>query len=312
MATVPIQVENICPDFLAFWERARGHNPDDQRRLWRVLYEQRHREIFDVYYGRYGSPELLEAALHRYALVVPRILALVPDAERLASETTPRCAALFAAPSADFAWVLMVGLFASDAWAAPLRGRTAAFLALESPTLAERRSIAITVAHEAAHAVHEACAAFSLADSTLVGLGLFAEGVAVLASMLLVPGESEHAYLCPGAETTQDGQDCRAWLADCDERWPELRRRLLRDVDQDDPARFATYFWGGRHRRGDAAPTVVPVRAGYVVGYRVVGALNRHYTLPEMARWSPEQAAGAVRATLEATPHCPAHTPARP
>src|SRR5437867_884322 len=42
-------LENLCPDFSAFWEEGSCLLPAEQKRLWRSLYEDRHRAVFDVY-----------------------------------------------------------------------------------------------------------------------------------------------------------------------------------------------------------------------------------------------------------------------
>ena len=104
------------------------------------------------------------------------------------------------------------------------------------------RDIEILVAHEGAHTFHASCSTFRLND-TVVGEGLFIEGLAIVASILVSPGTPEVAYLCPGGERTLQGQDCHEWLAECDNRWPELRRLLLRDMERSDQGRFAAYFW---------------------------------------------------------------------
>jgi len=296
-----IHLENICPDFLAFWDWARERSPAEQRQLWRALYEDPNRDIFDVYYSRWGDPDRLEAALHRFEEAAPRVRAIAPEAARAIRHLGPECAQLFGAPHAEVRYVLMVGLFTSDGWATHLRGEPTSFLALEWDQYSRRRDLEIMVAHEAAHSVHDQCGPFR-PDSTVVGEGLFAEGLAQLASTILAPGAPEAAYLCPGGERTMVGQDCAEWVAECDRRWPELRRWLLRDLERSEVPRFAAYFWGPRHHTDPDPHENVPVRAGYVVGYRVVSALSRHHNIAAMARWPAERAVAEVRQALEQMP----------
>jgi hypothetical protein len=59
------RVQNLCPDFFAFWERARRLGLSEQKELWRTLYEERHRAVFDVYYSHFGSRAALDRALQR-------------------------------------------------------------------------------------------------------------------------------------------------------------------------------------------------------------------------------------------------------
>jgi len=174
-----VHIENICPDFFAFWERAQGRNRPDQVDLWRSLYEDRHRDIFEVYYGTFGRREGLEQALDRFPQAVPRMRVALASAEESMGRVVPRCAHLFEAPEADIRSVLMVGLFQSDAWATSLRGRPTSFLTLEHVT--DPRWLEITVAHETAHTLHHLCASTPLADwvdSGTVGEGLFTRAIA--------------------------------------------------------------------------------------------------------------------------------------
>ena len=43
---MPPSIENLCPDFLVFWE---------QERLWQALYESPHRELLEIYFTFFGS-----------------------------------------------------------------------------------------------------------------------------------------------------------------------------------------------------------------------------------------------------------------
>ncbi len=105
-----MDVENICPSFLAFWEQAQACPLEEQRRLWHALYEGQHRAVFDVYYRTWGDPQRLDAALGRFPAVAPAIRARVPLIEGSIGRTTPRCAALFGLRDDDVRYLLMVGL----------------------------------------------------------------------------------------------------------------------------------------------------------------------------------------------------------
>ncbi len=186
----------------------------------------------------------------------------------------------------------------SNAWATYLHDRATCFVAMEVE--ATKQGFDITVAHEAAHAFHSRRTAIDL-DTTVVGAGLFLEGVAVFASGVAVPGASEAGLLWFDWERTPQGQPCAAWVAECERQWPILRRRLLEDLDAMDEARFAGYFYANEARRLDG----VPMRAGYFVGYRIVSLLSRRYAIADMAGWPMGRAVWEVRGALEQARECP-------
>jgi Predicted Zn-dependent protease (DUF2268) len=286
-----VRIENICPDFFAFWERAEGRACDEKVDLWHTLYEDRHRDIFDVYYGAYGRSDRLGDALDRFPHAVPIMRAAMSTAEECIARTVPRAAQLFADPEGDVPYVLMVGLFQSDAWATSLRGQPTSFLTLEH--VASPRQLEITVAHEAAHTLHHRSALPPLHDwvhGGSVAEGLFSEGLAVLASARLVPGATDAEYL------NNHGPDGPAWLAACARQWGEIRQRLLGEIEQVDPAHFRAYFAANK---ATAAQAELPVRAGYVAGYYILRALNRQHTVAEMARWPVTRIVAEVQEVLE-------------
>lgn len=279
-----IEIEDITPDFFAFWERAEGHGLEEQRSLWRAMYEAPHREIFEVYYSSYGDPGGLDAALRRFARDVPRMRSLVPTVHQDTESLMPRCGEVFATRGVDLRYVLMVGLYSSNAWATFLRGRLASFLALE--LAGERRPLQVLIAHEASHALHRHCTPIPEDIATLTtGETLFLEGLATLASTLVVRGATEAEYLTLDAST----------IADCEARWPELRSRLSRDLSRPAWVAPAPYFLGS----DEPLQPGVPVRSGYFVGYQLVRHLGRDYTVAEMACWSLQHAVARVQETLE-------------
>jgi hypothetical protein len=292
-----VRIENICPDFFAFWERAEGHARGEQVDLWRTLYEDRHRDIFDVYYGAYGRPDRLGDALERFPHAVPVMRAAMATAEECIARTVPRTALLFEDPEGDVPYVLMVGLFQSDAWATSLRGQPTAFLTLEH--VGSPRQLEITVAHEAAHTLHDRSAWPPLNDwvhGGSVAEGLFSEGLAVLASARVVPRATDAEYL------NHHGPDGPAWLAACARQWCEIRQRILGDLGQVDPPRVRAYFVANK---ATAAQAGLPVRAGYVTGYYILRALNRQHTVAEMARWPATRIVAELQEVLEAMDQLP-------
>jgi Predicted Zn-dependent protease (DUF2268) len=290
---MPIQVADVCADFLAFWAEGRDQPPARQLGLWRQLYEEPNRALFDLYYSRYGTRGRAAQVLDRLVAVGPTVRATAPRVAALVERVAPRCADLLGVADHDLRYVLMVGLFQSVAWQAEFEGAPTSFLALETEPNQDLAAVELTLAHETAHALHGLASGIR-AEGTHVGEGLLWEGIAVVTTVRLCPGRPEAAYLSP-AETTDVGQTRDEWLAACDRRGWELRERLLADLDRDDVRTFAAYFWEADQH----APRGLPPRAGYVVGYRLVEALLDRHHLAEVVRWPPERARTMVRQALE-------------
>ena len=289
---MPPSIENLCPDFLAFWEQARGKSLAEQERLWHDLYEAPHQELLEIYFTFFGSRANLSFALQRYEAVVPTIRAMSPAVEELIHTIEPRCGKLFEMPEMDAAYVLMVGVFDSDSWSTTWRGRPTSFLAMEAESNSRLRNLEITIAHEAAHGYHKACRPDYHTGMVIAG-EVFAEGLAILVSTLLSPGAPEEAYLWPGGEMTRHGQSCAEWVAECDGRLDLLCESILRDLERSDPESQSLYF-----HMHDQPQHPIPARAGYVVGYRMVQRLAQAHTVAEMARWPLERVNQELRAVL--------------
>lgn len=290
---MPVTIENLTPDFLAFWQQAKGRPLPEQEQLWHELYQARHPDVFEVYQdygGRLDRDDRLAAALVCFPAHLSTLEPLIYQAPKLVIRTAEATRQVFGAAPAELPFVLMVGLFRSNGWADLLRGRQTAFLALEQ--FATPQALEITVAHETAHVLHlgEDPARWNEHD---VGEKLFKEGLAVCASEQVVPGltAGEYLWFGPGFED---------WVTRCTERWAELREEVLRDLDRQDEAtadRHFTYFPDQLGERGER-----PTRAGYFVGYQVVSYLTRRHSLRELASWSPTEAKEAVRQVLTTLP----------
>ncbi|MEM7111064.1 MAG: DUF2268 domain-containing putative Zn-dependent protease [Chloroflexota bacterium] len=290
---IRLEINNICPDFVDFWAEARDQKPSLQKKLWHERYRQRHEAIFDVYFSRYGRLSSLDTALLQFEATANKVQQLAPQLTQQIERLAQASAQLFAADRADLQFVLLVGLFNSDAWVTELNGRLTTFLALEAKTNSRLSVLEVTIAHELAHAFHGELSQLKM-NSTMVGEGLFLEGLAVLASTILVPERKTADYLCPGGNQTATGQDCAAWLAECKAQMPFLRQRLLQDLKISDENVYASYFWN----RPQSQQAGIPLRSGYVVGYQLVKALHSRYSIAEMARWSPQQTIFEIRHAL--------------
>lgn len=279
---MPVRIRNVVPEFLSFWETARTMGPDEQKKLWLDLYEEPNRDLFDVYYSRWGSPRGLPAALKRFPEVVPRLESI--DVGSSLQRGVAECARLFDHPEGEFDYIVMVGLFSSNGWATTVNGRPASFVALE--WFSDQRYLDVLVAHEAAHAYHELTRAGGWTEFHFAQ-ALFEEGLATLVSSLAVPGLSADEYLWFGAGYAD-------WLHRCAQVDDVERRSLLSAANQTDQALYEQYFMA-------RATEGLPQRYGYHVGYQIVSELHKTHTVAEMARWSAGEAVSAVTEALEQT-----------
>lgn len=278
-------IRNIVPEFLALWADAADQAPAEQRALWQARYAQKHQAIFDLYYTHWGSPDRLGSALKRFPAIVERIRTLDPEGS--VSRSISGCAALFDAPAFAMPCVFLVGTFTSNGWVTPFEGQPTTFVALEC--FRTQGHLDLLISHETAHSFHARLCPQSVTCES-VGGNLFKEGLVTLATTHLHPGLSEVEYLWFDSEP-------QAWLAkweeECQSRWPELRARLLDEIDQSDPGANRRWFQGGGAEEG------LPVRAGYYAGLAAVRWLHGTYSFEQMARWEMNQANAAVAGALQ-------------
>lgn len=294
---MPVTIEDTTPAFLAFWAQAENRSPAEQVALWHNDYEHPHRALFAASGDRHGGADQLPPALVRFPAAAARIRRHAPLLRTAIERVSPGLARRFDAEGMDLRWVLLVGLFWSDGWFTVVDGVPTCFLAVE--LLDDIRLAEVSIAHEAAHALHHGCAPGGLDDLSQLGDRLFVEGLAVLASAEVVPGLSEGHYLWPGRSETIDGEDVAAWVSACQAWWPDLRVRLLAALSSTDMAVGAPYLFVR-----DVADSL-PARAGYFAGARLVAALAQSHPLAELARWPAARIRREMATALHGAETCP-------
>jgi hypothetical protein len=295
---VSLTIDDTTPTFLAYWDQAAGLSVAEQRRLWHEWYEASHPEVFSAYYRRHGRVSDLETALARFPEEVPRLRQGIATLKRGIEATAARLGGIFAAPDVDLRWVLMVGLFSSDGWVDWVADEPVCFCAVEYVEDLKRADVLL--AHEAAHVFHVRCNPERCAEMETVGHALFLEGLAVHASAQVVPGADEAGYLWAGKRRVPaNGQGVGDWAVECEAKWPQLRESLLRELRSEEEEVYAAWFLGRRVRQ------VVPVRAGYFVGYRLLAELGERHSIADMARWSAARVLAEITQELERAAQCP-------
>ncbi|MGE5675952.1 MAG: DUF2268 domain-containing putative Zn-dependent protease [Mycobacterium leprae] len=275
-----VRVRNIVPDFVKFFAAAAGKSPAEKRQVWRERYQEPNRDLFDVYYRKWGDPQYLDDALAKFPAVFGQICSL--DVGRSTDHAVAGCRRLFRSPEPELDYVAMVGLFCSNGWATVVNGVPTAFFALE--LLPAQSHLDVLVAHETAHAVHHQLQAKEWSAKS-VAIGLLEEGLASFSSSLLCPGLTPHDYFWFGFPRFPD------WVEQCEAEWPAIRAGLLEALDEAKPGTYQAFFTGG-------AGGGLPARCGYYAGYRIVADLYQNHSLAEMARWSEGEATVAVQGTL--------------
>ena len=272
----PYRVVNVVDDFVAYHEKALRAGEGRRQALWDEMLEARHPVFFrDAIYRRKEGDDLaaykadcisrfwteiaprmkeiaernkgIEAKIHA---VVDRFKLQLPDFE----------------PKTDFFVTIS---FSFRGKALSVGDREVLALGLEAFVEPGDLQFRITLAHELFHLYH-----FHYFPS---GRGLYrslwAEGMAVYASAVVIPGERMSRYLGFPAEK----------MNRCAELLPAMARDLKENLGSTEHRLNRVYFGA------EDNDTSVPPEAGYYVGLLIASHLARHNTLKDLAHLSPEK-----------------------
>ncbi len=297
---------NLLPDFLAVADSADPVAAYDR-------YLAAHAGLLRAYWQNYVvEPEgPLFREIVRTAALAPRgdlrTLLAHTDLIALARHAEERCTELFA-PDVDFDIVLMVGVGAANAGELVVNGRGVAFVALEHFTGVANPAtralgldpelIPMWLAHEIAHVVRYTSSASRSALRTLVAaaggnysywdtgrrapLGelVVNEGLAVQASRLVSPGHAAWEYF---------GYSRREF-AQARELAPVAHRAIAADLGRAGLGLRLKYLSGGMSEQARTVErTVLPERAGYLVGAQLVDDAVRERGIAWALRASAEE-----------------------
>jgi hypothetical protein len=280
---------NLLPDFLAVLKSS------DRVAAYHRYYDA-HRHRLAAYWHNYvldpETPHFADVA--RMAALADRadLVAMLErtDVVGMAQETEAQCAALLES-DVDIDVILMVGVGAANAGELVVAGRGVAFVCLEHFTGVpnpetqglglDPELLPLWLAHEIAHAVRytsptsrseirhlieEADGYYSYWETgrrASLGELVVNEGVAVEVSRLVRPGHAAWEYY----------GYARRQYARAREVEPIVTRAVLADFDHAALGLRLRYLSGGMSDEARTLErTVVPERAGYLVGSRLVGA----------------------------------------
>jgi hypothetical protein len=285
MSNLTLEINDLTPRFLAFYERALAEDADPERRweLWREFYNVA--AIPPTPEGQLRARRLLDGAWERYPSVLQRI-----QAGAAGLEPNPRAVVDAVAELLDFRepatvqLTVFVGGLEDNAYAY----RAGATPVVNIPVEQAPACRALVLPHEFTHAVHTLLADLSGGWERPIAQVVMEEGLATRVTAALVPGRPDAgyvAYLADDHGTSDRFEQCVA-------REPALLaglRPFLSDSRSDTVARFT--FGGG---------TTGLERETYYAGWVLVGQLlAQGRTLAELAATPVDALAPLIERTID-------------
>jgi hypothetical protein len=186
---VNIEIVNLVPKFLAFYEKSISANGDMDLifELWEEHYN--FAALPPVVERREMARTMLEEAWYQYESVIPRLEAFQPDEQALYNSMKELKQLLGCDEDISIAVLYYVGAFEGNAFVAPYSdGRLALCLSVETG------SSDIVLAHEMTHIIHSKTANLSMEWERSIASTVLQEGLAMRASQQIVPGYPDEAY----------------------------------------------------------------------------------------------------------------------
>ena len=280
------KIVNVVDDFLAYHKQCATADLATRSAQWDQLLEARHKDFFlhVIYRKKQGKDRLRykrECIRSFWAHIAPRmkqIAKLNAGIEALITKLVVRFGKRFGDFKADTDFYVTIS-FSFNGKVVDIDKKNVFALGLEgfksnNPLLQAE----ITIAHELFHLYH-----FQY-FSTHGGLyrTLWAEGLAVYASALLVPGHRYSTYL---AFPPKKVDRCGALLG-------KLAAELRKHMNGKDPRIERAYFGA------ESNDTWVPPEAGYYVGLVIVQSLAKKADLDKLAKLTAEHVHRLVRFEL--------------
>ena len=265
-----IEIRNLVPDFLNFYNKAVGCDEETRFELWK-----KHYGFAAVPPGEEGAllaRQQLEAAWEKYEKVIPFLEQWTPDIETIQQYLSKIKDVLEYNESVDVVLVFFVGAFDENAFAAPCgEDRIAICLPIEN---GEKQ---VTVVHELIHLVHGTMTGSAMSWEKTVASLVFMEGLATQLSKHLVPGYKDEVYV-----EHQEG-----WLRDCRKDAKQILQGI-KPYLQERSAERAFQFTMGTGTTGKA-------REGYFAGWKLIGdMLEDGWSFADIARVREEDMVNAL------------------
>ncbi len=298
------QTPSIAESFDAFWAAADGRPFEEQEAIWDRVIEQPRQDVYvSVIWEKRNDPHwkelkerLLRARFAHYSSVKDQIATTARNLDSDMPIQVSRFRELFAdAPAHPLVQLVLAPDF--DAKSGLLGDGTPVLVFAVDTLVLERADMSVLFPHELFHLYHAKHAGIQN-DGVMPGadltLPLFAESLATYVSSVLSSGRSDGQLLLQsnlGALPVA--------------RLPQIAARFRADADQKaiDPihpgesgrsAAFARWFSGSNVNYQPDLPN----RSGYWLGFHLIRQMRRHFSLHELASWSPSKAQVQTRAAL--------------
>lgn len=255
-----IEIKNLVPKFLDFYNRAVGCDEAARFELW-----EKHYGFAAVPPGEEGAllaKQQLEAAWEKYEKVLPFLERWSPDTYKIQQYLSKIKSVLEYSESVDVVLIFFVGAFDGNAFAAPYgENRIAICLPIEG---GENQ---ITVVHELIHLVHGKMIGSVMSFEKTVASLVFQEGLATQLSKHLVPGYQDEVYV-----GHQEG-----WLQECRKDVKQILQGIKPCLQERSAERVFQFTMG--------AGTTGKAREGYFAGWKLIGdMIEDGWSFPDIAR----------------------------
>ena len=278
------RIINVADDFIAYYKACVNAGAETRAEQWDRMLESKHQAFFDhaIYRRKAGKDrEEFKRELRRafWSEVAPRMQS-IERLNRTAEADIRGVLAAFRKPFPGFDpardYYITIA-FSFRGKVVDVAGKDVFAIGLESLS-DDPLQFTITVAHELFHLYH-----FQFfSTSGAIYRKIWAEGMAVYASAVVVPGYRDSRYLGFSIEK----------MNRCHELLPKMAAELRRHMGERDPALERAYLGAEENRTG------IPPEAGYYVGLRIVASLARDTPIDELARLKSDRVYALVEAEL--------------
>ena len=265
------RIINVANDFIAYHDTCKGMTGVARAASWDAMLEARHRAFFNdaIYRKKQGAErERFKQWCIRtfWGEVAPKIATIRTLNQAIPGQITETVQSFRKqfpdyTPATGF-YVTVSFTFRGKV--VDVAGKDVFGIGLDRLDPARPEQIEITIAHELFHLYHFR----TFRASGGLYRTLWAEGLAVYASAVVVPRHRDSAYL---GFPAQKMNRCRELL-------PAMARELKKEMGNNGPRIKRIYFGA------EPNDTPIPPEAGYYVGLQIVKSLARNHSLRELAR----------------------------
>lgn len=257
-----IEVVDLCPQFLDFYQAAVGTDPVARWKLWGEKYG--YAAVPPTPQGMELAHKMLDAAWPRYPKSLPFIRIGAASVRPRPQDVLRKVADLLALDKPYSMQVTVyVGEFDDNAFSYKQDEKPVVAIPLEMST--ERRELVFT--REMTHAVHIETAGLTGGRERSIAQTIFLEGLAMHAVQALQPGHEEREYL--------DADP--SWFTSAMTKSREILVGILPELEKSDSATVTRFIYG--------QGTTGMSREVYAVGWIVIGdLLQQGKIFPELAR----------------------------